>query len=171
MRNETAILEEMRLAVEGEKVAGEFTGWAGDSHADQMSMVLPFLVCPTLTATAQLRLRMRRSRPDRDCSATLLVTREGHDFCAWRMDWRPQTPHVNRVGPAQLRGVEVETGVHDFHLNAALGLARMHAENLPICVPVEAPPNFSAFVRVVCDMLSITLTEAIPDPPWSPRLF
>ncbi|MCJ2034536.1 hypothetical protein [Methylobacterium sp. J-068] len=171
MRDEAAILEEMRLAVDGQKVGGEPTGWAGDAHADQMSMVLPFLSTLTQIATVRLVFRMRRSRPDRDCSATLVVTYKGADFCAWRMDWRPNAPHTNPTGPPELRGLEVETGVHDFHLNATLGLVRMHTEKMPICRPVDPPPNFPAFARAVYAMLNITPTEPTPDPPWSPRLF
>ena len=171
MRDEAFILDEMRRAVDGEKVAGEPTGWAGDTHADQMSCVAPFLALETEAATAQLVFRMRRLRPDRDCSATLVVTHQGRDFRAWRMDWRPNTSHLNRVGPADLRGADVETGVHGFADNAVYGLARMQADNLPVCRPVDEPHDFSAFVRAVCAMLRVTLTEPIPEPPWSPRLF
>src|SRR4051794_29740558 len=102
MRDEAIILDEMRRAVEGEKVAGEPTGWVADSHADQMSCVVPFLALETNVATAQLRLRMRRSRPDRDCSASLVVSYQGHDYRSWRMDWRPTQPHTNRIGPQGL---------------------------------------------------------------------
>ena len=164
---EDAILAEMRAAVESQKIGREPAGWVTDGR--QLRMIIP-LDIPALTiGTANLALRAVRAAPDRDISATLVVTYKGRDFHAWRYDWLPPHPHVNLRGPPHLRGLTVETGIHDFAENAVLGLRRMHAENLPICVPVPyVPHDFDAFVREVCNILWIVPTEQVLPPPWSP---
>jgi hypothetical protein len=170
--DETEVLEEMRQAVGADKLAGDPTGWASGSGRDSLILILPLDVQSPTMATTRLVLRAVSRTPDRDISASLIVTLSGRDFRAWRMDWRPIHPHVNKYGPSKWRGMSVETGIHDFACNAKLGLKRMQAQDLPICVPVDPEPHdFDAFVRFVCDRLKITITEKVLSPPWSPSFF
>lgn len=175
---EAQILEEMRIAVTAEKNAGEPAGWV-NGNGDGLNLVLPVEIVqltedqPVTLASLRICWRAVRHNADRDVSASLIVTLQGRDYIAWRMDWRPINPHVNRVGPAALRGLTIETGIHGFAENALLGVVRMQAENLPICVPVESEPHdFDAFVRFVCAQLNVTITDGnILSPPWSATLF
>lgn len=170
--DEAEILKEMRLAVEAEKLSGEPVGWRENSGPDQLRLTLPLDAGGPTRATARLEFRATRRNPDRDVSATLVVTLVGRDFRAWRMDWRPVHPHTNRVGSRDVKGLTVRTGVHDFHANARLGLKRMQTQDLPICLPFEPEPhNFDAFVRRTFDLLRVAQTEPLLDPPWSPTLF
>lgn len=170
--NEVEVLHEMGVAVGSPKIAGEPTGWKVGNGTSRLFLVLPLDVVPTYQATCRLVFRATSVNPDRDVSATLVVTLAGRDLTAWRFDWRPLHPHLNRVGSKQLKGLLVDTGIHDFASNAALGLERMQAEGLPICCPVEHEPHdYDAFVRLVCDILNVSLTEPVQSPPWSPKLF
>ena len=170
--DEAEILEEMRLAVETDKLSGEPVGWTENSGPDQLRMSLPLDVQAETKATVRLELRATRRSPDRDVSATLVVTCAGRDFRAWRMDWRPLHTHTNRLGSRQVKGLTVRTGVHDFAQNARLGLERMQTLDLPICLPHEPEPHdFDAFVRCVFDLLRISPAEPLLGPPWSPTLF
>lgn len=165
------ILEEMRPAVVSDKLCGDVPGWVGGAH-DKLVMTLPLDVLATTRATTQLVLRAVRFRSDRDATATLVAMLQGRSYTAWRMDWRPTTPHRNTCGPAHLRRLTMGTGIHEFEHNARLGLGRMQRENLPVCSPVEQEPHdFAAFIRYVCDVLRIMMTDQLVEPPWAPKLF
>lgn len=174
---EAQILDEMRLAVGAEKNAGEPAGWV-NGNGDGLNLVLPVEIVqltkdqPATLASLRICWRAVRQNVDRDVSATLILTLQGKDYVAWRMDWRPINPHMNKIGPSALRGLVIETGIHDFSVNSALGILRMQAENLPICAPIEPEPHdFDAFVRFVCATLNVTITDGrILSPPWSTRL-
>jgi hypothetical protein len=163
----------MRITLSAEKVGGEPAGWSsGPGRPDSLTLVLPLDADAPTTGTARLQLRATLGSADRDVSATLILTVAGRDLVTWRADWRPVHPHTNQVGSSALKGLEVWTGIHDFDENIRLGLQRMQSENLPICKRLEPEPhNFDAFVRKVCDILKIGLTEEILSPPWSPALF
>jgi hypothetical protein len=169
---EIEILAEMRLAVTADKLSGDPVGWDENSRPDQLRLTLPLDVQSPTKGTVRLEMRATRRSPDRDVSATLVVTLKGRDFRAWRMDWRPVHPHTNRVGSRDVKGLTVKTGIHDFEANARLGLERMQRDDLPICLPFEPDPHdFQAFVRCVLDLLRVAPTEPVLGPPWSPTLF
>ena len=162
----------MRRIVNAPKNAGEPLGWrAGNGRSDSLTMTLPLDILAESVGTARLALRAVQGRADRDCSASLIVTIQGRDLRAWRMDWRPANPHTNRCGPRALKGLESETGIHEFSCNAELGLLRMQVDDLPLCIPVtDEPHDFDAFVRYACVKLQITPLEPILSPPWSSTL-
>ena len=169
---EDEILEDMRRILLSDKNAGEPVGWSTGSGRDSLILTTPLEVLSPSVGTARLVLRAVRGSSDRNCSATLVVTIQGRDLRAWRMDWRPVHEHTNRCGPKELRGLVSQTGIHEFECNAGLGLARMQAEDLPLCIPLtDEPHNFDAFVRLVCAKLNIAPTEPVLSPPWSPTLF
>lgn len=171
--DEAELIDEMRLAVCSDKLAGDPTGWVSNANGhDSLIQVLPLDVQSTTTGTARLIWRAVRHCPDRDVSVTLVVTSQGRDLTAWRMDWRPHLPHTNTCGPSNLKGLTIDTGIHEFDCNARLGLKVMQSKNLPICTPVDPEPHdFDAFVRYVCKTLNVALTEQVLGPPWSPTLF
>ena len=171
--DEASILDEMRLAVGSDKLAGDPTGWVTSENGhDALLKVLPVEVHAPTIGTARLIWRAVRRSPDRDASVTLVTTIQGKDLTAWRMDWRPLLPHTNTCGPVRLKGLTVKTGIHEFGCNSRLGMRTMQSRNLPICVPVEPEPHdFDAFVRYVCKTLNVSLTEQVLGPPWSPTLF
>lgn len=170
--DERVILEEMRAVLAATKIGQTPAGWSEGKRSDQLTLALPLDVHAPVLSTAHLRFRAERRHVGRNVSATLIITLAGRDLHAWRLDWRPDHPHDNKVGPWNLRGLTVEgTGIHEFEPNAWLGLEAMQAGNLPVCRPVEHDPHdFDAMVRLVCDSLQIALTEPIYSPLWSPRL-
>lgn len=169
---EDDILHDMRVAFEADKNAGEPTGWRSGSHPDSLTMMVPLHVQANTIGTAWLSFRASQRSPDMDSSISLIMTIQGRDLRAWRMDWRPRHPHTNMCGPKELRGLTSHTGVHDFACNAKFGLLRMQAEDLPLCIPVtDDPHDFDAFVRYAFRMLRISQTEPILGPPWSATLF
>lgn len=169
--DDAAIIEEMRRICAAPKVAGDPAGWA-PGNGDALVLTLPIETSEPVQSTTWIAWRTVRKALERDVSATLITTYRGKDYITWRMDWRPAQPHLNKYGPKGVRGVNVHTGIHDFALNAQLGLISMQTKNLPICIPVDQEPhNFGAFVRFVCDRLDVTLTEQILSPPWSSTLF
>jgi hypothetical protein len=177
--DEAQIIEEMRVAVTAEKLAGEPAGWSA-GNGNCLILVLPVEIVPAEDASsytlATLRIAWRavRGNADRDVSASLIVTIQGRDYAAWRMDWRPVHPHLNQCGPKELRGLSVDTtGIHEFEHNSKLGLLQMQTKNLPVCVPVDPEPHdFDAFVRFVCSRLNVIITDGkILSPPWSTSFF
>jgi hypothetical protein len=168
---EEEIVEDMRRILKSDKNSGDFPGWKDGSGRDALVLTLPLDVLAETVGTARSVIRCVRGSPDRDCSATLIATIQGRDLHLWRMDWKPQYSHTNRCGPRSLRGVISETGIHEFERNAALGLRRMQADNLPLCIPVDdVPHDFDAFIRYVCQSLKIAPLDQILGPPWSPSL-
>lgn len=167
-------LDIMKALVEAPKAGARPTQWTQQKGSDQVNAVLPLTLlggAQPVQATARVALRARARRRDRDVSFTLVATIRGRDMRCWRFDWRPAAPHINREGPPSLRGLSVETGIHTFDENAALGLREMQLRNLPICTPFSPEPaDFKAVVTAICDSLRIELTEPIPEPPWSELL-
>lgn len=143
------------------------TGWHDGNRAGAMEQVIPIEVARDGLDEARVVLTANRRRPNADVSAILIARLDGSDFRLLRLDWRPPRPHRNRCGPVHLVGVTSWTGIHPFTENAALGLSRMMAENLPVCMPLEPePPDFQALVECLCAMIDLTLTETIASPPW-----
>ena len=104
-----------------------------------------------------------------DMRGILKSDKNSGDFPGWKDG--SGRDHSNRCGPRSLRGIISETGIHEFEHNAALGLRRMQAENLPLCIPVDdVPHDFDAFIRYVCQSLKIAPLDQILSPPWSPSL-
>ena len=171
MTNEE-ILDDMRSAFNADKNAGDPTGWAIGARPGHLSMTVPLDVQAPTLGTARLAFRAIEKTPEADSSISLIVTLQGRDLLAWRMEWRPLHTHTNMCGPKELKGLPSKTGIHDFECNAALGLLRMQTENLPLCIPVdEEPHDFDAFVRYAFDRLHVFRTEPILGPPWSATLF
>lgn len=169
---EEEILQDMRLAFDAEKNAGEPTGWRSGSHPDSLRMTVPLDVQAKTVGTASLLFRAVQRSPDKNASISLIATIQGRDLRAWRMDWKPIHPHTNLLGPRELRGLTSHTGIHDFECNARLGLTHMQTGDLPLCIPVEDEPHdFGAFVRYALRKLRVSQTEPILDPPWSATLF
>lgn len=169
---EDETLQDMRLIFEADKNAGDPTGWRPSSGPDGLVMTLPLDVLSQTIGTAWLSFRAVQRKPEMDASISLITTLQGRDLRTWRMDWRPIHPHTNTCGPKDLRGLTSHTGIHDFPCNAKLGLLRMQAEDLPLCIPVaDDPHDFDAFVRYALRQLRVSPTEPIPGPPWSATLF
>lgn len=166
------ILADMKQILESEKVSGEFPGWREREDRDSLCLNVALDILSQSIGTARLALRAVKGCLDRDCSATLITTIQGRDLRAWRMDWRPIHSHTNRCGPREYKGLVSWTGIHQFACNAKLGLERMQAEDLPICIPVDDEPHdFDAFIRYACAALKIAVTDPILGPPWSATLF
>lgn len=126
---------------------------------------------PDLTGI-ELCLRTNANTPDRDVSATLVVSLADHDWRIERIDWRPRQPHTNRGGPAELMGLTVDTSIHPFEENITCGLAEMQAKNLKLAIPLTPEPKtFDELLDIVRARFHIVDKPSIPDPPWSPNLF
>lgn len=88
-----------------------------------------------------------------------------------RVDWKPSRPHTNSVPGPHFGLLTEESGIHPLEPNLEHGLNVMKARNLPVCVPiVPEPPDWSAALACVRDMLSVTNIEGLPTPPWSQTL-
>ena len=134
-------------------------------------MAVPLDVQAPTLGTARLAFRAIEKTPETDASISLIITLQGRDLLAWRMDWRPLHTHTNMCGPKDLKGLTtISTGIHDFECNAQLGLLRMQSENLPRCVPVDDEPHdFDAFVRYAFSKLRVFRTEPILGPNHGQR--
>ncbi|MEF2553655.1 hypothetical protein VQ042_20260 [Aurantimonas sp. A2-1-M11] len=110
--------------------------------------------------------------PEMRVSFQLKIDVGGTDYRIARLDWRPRQPHVNKLGPPELRGRACMASIHDFPENAALGLEEMQLKNLPVAKPIDPEPSdFDALLRQLRDTFRLDNAIEIPVPPWSPQLF
>lgn len=172
MVDHKAILERMQAAYEADKQALSPLDWKPD-HQRERILRMP-IVCdcsPADVIGVSIIGTAWKDDPEERVSFQLCIDVRGTDFRIARVDWRPRQPHTNRHGPPGLRGLTVDTSIHDYPENAALGLSKMQAGNLPIVKPIEPEPDdFKGLLHYLRDTFRLKNALDIPVPPWSKPL-
>lgn len=163
----------MRSAYDARKFALAPLGWINDRRRPAYLRIPIICDCPDEPELIGISLEGTAwvDRPDRHVGFQLKIDIGGKDYRIARVDWRPRSPHTNKLGPLHLRGKTVETSIHDFAENAALGLELMLSLNLPIAKPIEPEPaDFNELLHYIRGNLRLENASDIPTPPWSQQL-
>ncbi|WP_455957296.1 hypothetical protein [Methylorubrum aminovorans] len=168
-RDDLAILSRMRQAFVEPKRLVLPQAWQTGGRSDKLVLTA---LCQCSLVGVQLHGRAHAHRPDEDLTFQLCIDEPDETWPIARIDWRPISPHTNRM-PDPFRGTTVwESGFHPFEENAVHGLTTMKARNLPVCRPLlSEPTSYADALRAVSVTLNILNATALPTPPWSPRLF
>ncbi|WP_342151105.1 hypothetical protein [Methylorubrum sp. SB2] len=168
-RDDAAILARIRQALAEPKRLLLPVAWRTGQRPDKLVLAA---LCQSRTIGVQLHGRAHPHRPDEDVSFQLCLDEPDETWPVARIDWRPVSPHTNRM-PDAFRGTTVwDSGLHPFEENAVHGLTAMKAKNLPVCRPLlPEPASYADALAAVSATLNIVNANALPVPPWSPRLF
>lgn len=166
------ILALMRLAYDAPKEALGALDWKADKQRERILRIPIACDCHPANVTGVSIIGSAwADEPDQRVTFQLLVDADGTEYRIARIDWRPRQPHTNKYGPDDLRGLTVETSIHDFPENSALGLEMMQSKNLPIAKPIEpGPQNFNELLDYLRGMFQLRNALDIPEPPWAPQL-
>jgi len=147
-------------------------------HEDQFRLAVALDIDGVTQMGLKLLGRCSRDYPDQNVTFQIeYLFKSFRSAPVARIDWRPLSPHTNRnVGPAEWRLVRVDgSHIHPFQENydwmVSDSVPLADYMKLPIAVPL-APDldSVTSLVTVVGRWFNIEGVEAIPVPPWEPRL-
>jgi hypothetical protein len=147
-------------------------------HEDQFRLSVALDIDGVTQMGLKLLGRCSRDYPDQNVTFQIeYLFKSFRTAPVARIDWRPLSPHTNRnIGPAEWRMVRIDgSHVHPFQENydwmVGDNVPLADYMKLPIAIPLVAEPNsVTALVTVVGGWFNIEGVEAIPVPPWEPRL-
>jgi hypothetical protein len=165
---------EIESLINAEKILGGTPNWDYDSDSKYVVFSYPLEIEGITTGGFQLRLKVSKRWPDRDCIAQLeYAPTRRTAFPLWRVDWRPLSPHTNTGTSKEYPFVKfTDSHHHPFDENFFALELRMRAGNLPNARPLLNDLNtLSDFLACVGELFRIKDINRVEIPSVSADMF
>ena len=160
--------------VSAEKVLGGTPNWDSDANPKYVYFSYPLEIDGITTGGFQLRVKVSKRWPDRDCMAQLEYAPTARTAIPlWRAEWRPLSPHTNKGISTDYPFAQFhDTHHHPFDENYIADELRMRDGNLPNARPLSSDLNtLSDFLACVGKLFRIKDVQRIELPPTSADMF
>jgi hypothetical protein len=166
--------KDIEALVNAEKVLGGTPNWDSESDPKYVVFSYPLTVNGVAIGGFQIRIKISKRWPDRDCMAQLehAPTRRSATPL-WRADWRPLAPHTNAGSSKDYPFAIIEgSHHHPFEENYIRNEQRMRTGNLPNARPFPSDLNtLSDFLAFAGKLFRIKDVHLIELPPVSADMF